>query len=173
MQGALLDSYESAIKRISKSHGLRHSGGVDVMAMDREDYEAVLRVESIELQNQFRERHGFNVDAERRYVHKGLWNASRSLGRTRIVRVKQMERYVDVDIPETTQMRELEYQHEVHDIIRRLKRRLPPSEYQILHRVAQHEKLTEAWNPDVDGGYRSFTRKVRRLQDQARKILRN
>lgn len=169
MQTELLDSYESAIRRISKSHSPK--GTVDVLAMDRDDYESALRVESIRLQLEFRERHGFNVNAEQRYVWKGLWNASAGLARQRARHVRGLMRLAATEPPVDETKRDVEERYEQREAISMLKVGLGDG-YNILHRAAQFTTLTQSWDEETHS-YRSYRRVIARLREQAREILKN
>lgn len=171
MDFGLLDSYEPVVRKVASS--LVRRGGIDVLANDQDDYESLLRIASFNLQNEFRDRYGFNLEAERRYVMKALWNEARTLGRTRIRRMGGMLRHeAEPEGPAHTLKAELEGRMEARYALRRLASRMGQEDFSVLRRVGESVKGSQAYDPALDQGSKfDFAKRVTLLRKQAREIL--
>jgi hypothetical protein len=165
MRFDVLDSYESAIRKIS-GH-LAEDSEVDGLGFDREDYRSELRIHSWDAQMFFRTHHMFCTPAEERYVHKALWNAAKIWKRSRHRREIAMAKLTDV----VHHYHEEEGRLAARVKLRKLREHLRPEEFQVLQRVGEASGCLSEALADGDGTLDQFRWKVRTLRKRSKKIL--
>jgi len=149
-------------------------GRVDVLANDRDDYKSIFQLESLGLQSRFRELHGFNVDAEYRYVRKGLYKYCWRIGQVRRQRYKEMSSYESVLFvnvpPASTEKLELEYRIEAKQAVKQLEKSLSKEDMKLLWRYALLDGRVEAnFQPGMTKKQAKY--RIGLLRTEAKKIL--
>ena len=155
-----IDSYEPAIQTIAK----RLSPADHCL-----DYVSQLRMESWDAQMEFRNRYGFCLPAERRYVHKTLWNSARTKIRGRKFRGAVCLETMAVDTPPESKLSDVTGKYEAREALEMLESRLG-LDFQLLLRIGYAGELIEAHEVE-DGSMPIFRRRVRNLRARARRVL--
>jgi len=172
MAEVLFDVYTEVAGNLSKR--LCTFSTVDVLANDRSDYKSIFQLESLKLQNRFRELHGFNANAEHRYVCKSLWHSFRDTFKARRRRYEGMVSHEGVMLmvrpPASTEKLELEYRIEARNAVKILEKFLLPEEMKLLWRWVFRDCRMEAGiQPGMSK--RQVKYRIGLLRDKAKKIL--
>jgi len=169
-----IDEYDQAAKAISKHLGHMIRGDVDEQGRSRDDYHQDLRLHAIETAERFQNTKGFCLPAERRYVHKSLWNLARDWQRTNN-KARSIRYSVPIDEMREERTEQWYDPHDqlsaIHDI-NRLKEKLPSNTWELLCRVAECGSARAAFDPARDGNISTHRLRVATAVTQAKKILR-
>jgi len=172
-----LDEYDDAAQRISR-HVERRIGRnvIDAQARTQDDYLQDLRLRAIETAETFQRVNGFCLPAERRYVHKSLWNRARDWTRTHILEsFKRHDTSVEfLSEDKTNQWYDPEPQLEAIHALRQLEVRLPTEQWHVLREVAEAGGcVLSAYNASPHSCcQRSYHDRFQAAQEAAKKILR-
>lgn len=174
MQEELFDVYNGVVGNLAKRLCLLNE--VDTLVNDFNDYRSILQLESLKLQTRFRELHGFNVDAEHRYVCKGLWNYCMDTYKARCRRSVGMTFFKNATLagipPASTRKKEMEYRIEAKNAIELLKKSLLPEDMKLLQNWAFCDCRIEE---DIRGKMTKAQMKyrIKLLRAKAKRILIN
>ena len=161
--------YESVAKGMARNLcSTRHE--IDSRAWAYDDHVQELRLHAIDIADIFQKTVGFCTPAEKRYVRKCLWNKTanwkRSDNRGRIAKSK-----FEVCTLLDDEYYEIAPHIEARQTVKRVMRHFSTEEQNILIRVMESgNKMREAWNPEIDGSFSTFSRRVSRLRARAKNL---
>ena len=156
--------YDQSIRRLSRQ--LRPiPNEIDALGLDQSDYEADLRTHAW----------GINSEQSEAYVHKALWNRTRSWQRA----YRANQQYTGIIVPleewHDKAMSVPVGSHERRILARQqlavLRARLTKSQWGLIERIVDAGSVRAAHDRERDGHFTTFQRRVARLRKQMRSIL--
>jgi len=160
-------AYESLAKKLVSRFG-PPKAAMDSTARTREDYVQELRLHAAKVANVFQRKFGFCTPAERRYTKSSLWhramnwkrNNRRTFFSTLVFEKKHGGEIDGYDMQEALEIRQG---------LNRIFAKCSLDDRTLLLRVAEvGGSARAAWDPDTDGSYHTFARKVANLRECAK-----
>ena len=144
---------------------------IDARGRTRDDYVQELRLKAVEAADRFQQSHGFCLPAERRYTYKALWNRAR--GWCRDARCQTVCAIpLDGGHGEVLGSYDIEGNLEARQVIRSLLGCLSRKEREVLVQLVESGgNVSQAFDPEIDGSWRAFRRRVARLRWKAEKVM--
>lgn len=164
MEITQFDLYGDVVAKAARKVGFRPEQ-LDGLGRDADDYAADLALTSLEVQLNFRRRHGFFPADEERYVQGALWRRSTYLRRGAYT-APELEELTGVEEPVCDGVA----QAEARDALHRLHKQLG-EQMDILCRVAESGGIRAAYDPEKDGKPSTFRYRVKKLRERAAEIL--
>lgn len=173
----LVDATRRAALRAARRM-MRFIPGIDALANDASDYQALFHTEAWLAGVKFLER--AQPSPERDLAHeqmlyslKSAWNETAKFDRARRFRMRQLPSMLDIEEVEVPdEEMDLEAQQNARETLEFLQGQFSPEEWDALTRVALCDGApVEAWSEEQDGPLTSFYKRVMRLREKARTLL--